>query len=497
MSWAVPDDLIAKAIQETQSTAPRLLPADPGLRACADNIEAATGWISSVVNTAFTASREELVAASKPGSGVRPVAIWDVPSRVLYRALVNTVAEALLPLDRGADQWAAFKRSPLETVCRYVVATDIASCYQYIDHALLAEELHVRGCDHRSVDAVIRLLAEANGRSYGLPQQSWSSDVLAEVFLDKIERALIRQGLQVSRYNDDFRFACASWSKAVEAIELFADIARQHGLAINDQKTLTWKRRNYERSLDELERQRQAIADEAEFEVWADADYDDVMDGLYTPSGVQMEAASKILHLWRAGAGRTTIARQPSARRRALAELLPEALWTLTNDDEPVDGDVKDAMQILRYGRHRTPQLAAYLASKPDSRLVVETFGNIVQRGAYLSRWQTWWMLTSVAMKPGFTSGPRSRVRNDWLRGALNATLPGGIVAANAGLTMARLGEADLARLMTMYDRASATVRPTLVAAIARAKPPANIRRSIQEESRLHKLIWERELHGD
>ena len=84
---------------------------------------------------------------------VRPVAVWDVPSRVLPSAREHPRPSACA-LDRGAEQWADFKRSPLETECRYVVATDITSCYQYIDHALLAEELHVRGCDPRSVDAL-------------------------------------------------------------------------------------------------------------------------------------------------------------------------------------------------------------------------------------------------------------------------------------------------------------------------------------------------------
>ncbi len=496
MPFTIPDDLIATAIHDVQSTAPRLLPVDPGLQACADNIEAATGWISSVVNTSFTPAREEVVATSKPGSGVRPVAIWDLPSRVLYRALTNKISQALPPLDRGAEQWTAFKRSPLEVDCRYIVTTDIASCYQYIDHALLAEELHVRGSDHQSIEAVIRLLAEVGDRSYGLPQQSWASDVLAEAILTKIERALIRRGIRVTRYNDDFRFACPSWSKAVEAIELFAEITRQHGLAMNDQKTLTWKPHTYERSLDELVEQRKAITDEVEFGLWTEADYDEVMDGLFTPTAVQIDAAVKVLHLWTAGARGSTYARQQSTRRRALAELLPEALRTLTNADDPGSEEIKDALQVLRYNRHRTPQLAAYLAPKPTSGTVTEAFGKLLQRGAYLNSWQTWWMLTSIAGKPGFTTGPGSRARTDWLRTTQNATSPAGIVTANAALAMSRLGEADLEHMMKTYDRVSGTVRPTLVAAIAHAKPPASVRRSIEQESRLHTLIWERELHG-
>lgn len=496
MPFAVPEDLIARAIRGVQSTAPRLLPADPGLQACVDNVEAAAKWISSVVNATFTPSREEVVAASKPGSGVRPVAIWDLPSRVLFRALTDKIAVALPPLERGAEQWKAFKWSPLKVDCRYIVTTDITSCYQYIDHALLAEELHVQGGDHQSVEAVVHLLAEIGSRSYGVPQQSWASDVLAEAFLDKIERALIRRGVQVTRYNDDFRFACASWSKAVEAIELFADIARQHGLAMNDQKTFTWKRATYEQSLVEMQEQRTAITDEVGFGAWTEADYEEAMSRLFTPTAVQNKGAAKLLHLWRTGARRTNHARRPSARQRALAELLPEALRTLTSPNDPGDEEIKDALQVLRYARHQTPQLAAYLASKPASAVLQEAFGDLLQRRAYLNSWQTWWMLTSLAGKPGFTTGRSGRVRSSWLQRAKDATSPAGIVGANAALAMSRLGEVDLEHLMRMYDRASATVRPTIVAAIARANPPTNIRRSIEQESRLHKLVWEREVQG-
>jgi RNA-directed DNA polymerase len=496
MPFAVPDDLIATAIRDVHSTAPRLLPADPGFQVCANNVEVATEWISSVVNAAFIPSREEVVATSKPASGVRPVALWDIPSRVLYRALTNKIAQALPPLDRSAELWNAFKRSPLATDCRYIVTTDIASCYQYIDHALLAEELHVRGGDHQSIEAVVRLLAEVGGRGYGLPQQSWSSDVLAEAILDKIERALIRRGVQVNRYNDDFRFACSSWSKAIEAIELFADTARQHGLAMNDQKTFAWKRGTYERSLDEMVEQREAITKEVEFGEWTEADYEQAMSRLFTPTAVQVKGAVKVLHLWAVGARRTTHLRQPSARRRALAELLPEALLTLANGDDPGGEEIKDALQVLRFSRHRTPQLAAYLAAETVSGVVTEPFGELLQRGAYLNNWQTWWMLTSVASNPGFKTGPGSRVRTGWLRAAQDAESPGGIVSANAALISSRLGEASLDDLMRMYDRASAIVRPTVVAAIARAKPPKNIRRSIERESLLHQLIWEREPKG-
>lgn len=120
------------------------------------------------------------------------------------------LAEILPKVNRGREQWRTFQRLPLKHDDRYVLTADITACYQHIDHGLLSEEILVRGGDQRTIDALAALLSTTSGRSYGLPQQSRASDVLAEAFLDRLERALVRRGLRASRHNDDFRFVCRS-----------------------------------------------------------------------------------------------------------------------------------------------------------------------------------------------------------------------------------------------------------------------------------------------
>jgi retron-type reverse transcriptase len=149
--------------------------------------------------------------------------VWDLPSRLLYRALVARIEDVLPKLNRGCEYWRAFQRLPLEQDGRYVLTADIAACYQYIDHELLSEELRVRGGDQRVVDALAALLSATGGRSYGLPQQSRASDGLAEAFLDRLERALMRRGLRAFRHNDDFRFVCRSWSEVIRAVEVLSE----------------------------------------------------------------------------------------------------------------------------------------------------------------------------------------------------------------------------------------------------------------------------------
>lgn len=108
---------------------------------------------------------------------------------------------------RSSDAWRKFEREPLASTPAggYIVTADIASCYELIDHALLGQELLVQTGNSPLAEALLTLLRETSGRSYGIPQQCSASDLLAEVFLDKLERSLHQRGLTVSRYNDDFR----------------------------------------------------------------------------------------------------------------------------------------------------------------------------------------------------------------------------------------------------------------------------------------------------
>ena len=168
----------------------------PTLQARRDEVAAcALGRIGG----AFVPTPEEVVPVSKAGHGMRPVAVWDLPSRLAYRALADRLRPGLPPVDRGKAAYRVFLRAPLAGGPRYVVASDIIACYEQIDHALLSAELVAQTGDHAAVDAIAWLLRSAGGRAYGLPQQSPASDLLADAFLRRLERALVRRGLKVSR----------------------------------------------------------------------------------------------------------------------------------------------------------------------------------------------------------------------------------------------------------------------------------------------------------
>jgi hypothetical protein len=77
------------------------------------------------------------------------------------------------------------------------------------------------------------------GKSFGLPQLLDPSDELSEVYIDRVERALLRSGLAVWRFNDDFRIASRTYADSLNCIEALDHAARAVGLVISESKTVT------------------------------------------------------------------------------------------------------------------------------------------------------------------------------------------------------------------------------------------------------------------
>ena len=448
-------------------------------------------WANGRLQGEFVPTREETVAVSKLGHGVRPVAVWDLPSRLAYSALTARLMPALPAVGRGRAQWRAFQRAPLEHPGKYVVASDIAACYQYIDHGLLTEELLVQTGEHAVVETVTALLRETGGRAYGLPQQSDASDVLAEAFLARLERALVRRGLLVARYNDDFRFSCGTWSEATRAIEVLAEEARLLGLTANDMKTVTWGRTKYEDHLNEADRLRQEIADEAKIDL-TQVDvhpYDDtVVEQPPDQEDVDLLGSVRVLERWASVVGRGNVAMSRKAEHRAVLELLPWALRTLQAHPDSPANVLGLCTKILRLERTLTPAVAAYLVTRHDDAAVLVAFDRLLKAKAYLNGWQTWWLQQPLARLDGFAFGAGSKARLGWERNALTSAEHTPVLRAHAALSLAQHGVITVDELLAIYSRSSTTVRPVLAAAVALLKPAAPVRTAVTGDSAL--CLW-------
>ena len=483
---------ITDALQAELTTSRRLLPAPSHHVALLTQLNEVTEWIEGSLSADWRPSAEQIVAASKGRHGVRPIAIWELRSAVVYRALSNRLAAKLPSLVRSGAAWAEFQREPLTRSGEYIVSADIAACYQMLDHGELARELTVQTGDGRTVEDIVELLTEVSGRKYGLPQQSVPSDVLAEVYLATLERRILRKGLDMTRYNDDFRVNCSSWSEVVRAIETLSEEARSMGLILNDSKVLTYKRTTYEKNLDKSAALREDIATEAEIDL---TDYYEHYDGeleAVIPAQTEVDelAAVRVLERWQSVAGRGHVTESNRAEHAALLQILPVALRDLGKSAVDAPGALDISMKLLRYEQTTTPAVCRFLIGRHDDAALLASFDKLLAKNVYLTGWQSWWLQQPLA-RLDLTKGKGSQKRTSWLRTLFEDAQKSPVLRANAAKTMARHKLVNVDALLKIYDRSSAVETPAIVEAIALLKPSTKVRQAVTGDSKINEWVFD------
>ncbi|WP_255354305.1 reverse transcriptase domain-containing protein [Oerskovia sp. Root22] len=174
----------------------------------------------------------------RAGFGPRPINAVSATARTVYGALAEMLRSDLPPESRGKEKWGIFSKIGLDDEDeRYVVELDMASCYEYVDHVKLQEEIILQSANAEAATALLALLGETFGRPRGLPQLMAASDLLSDAYLQGVERELLRSGYDVYRFADDFKVRASSWGEANEIIENAADISRDYGLVLSSAKT--------------------------------------------------------------------------------------------------------------------------------------------------------------------------------------------------------------------------------------------------------------------
>jgi hypothetical protein len=254
-------DLHAAVTKEAAHDEPQL-PATPGTALLKSSVTDTVRWLQGQLRAGMSIQKGLTVPIPKlVGNGIRHVAIWGLPERIVYRALRDLLRPAVGDANRSKEAHRAFVEAPIEYARRlrsdsrslidrfispwpsseieYVVVSDITAFYDYVDHEVLSNELLNRTGDYEAVNCLVDLLTKTLGRKYGLPQLLGPSDDLAEVYVDVVQRDMTRRGWPTWHYNDDFRVAVKNFSDAKAAIEDLASCARSVGLSLNDLKTTT------------------------------------------------------------------------------------------------------------------------------------------------------------------------------------------------------------------------------------------------------------------
>ncbi|MBP7547296.1 MAG: CRISPR-associated endonuclease Cas1, partial [Corallincola sp.] len=191
------------------------------------------------------------------GRRPRILAVPSVRDRVLHTAIANWLMPRLEPHFERCSYGYRPGRSYLDAVAevcrhrdqglRWVVDADIAQYFDQINQQLLLEEL-ARLIPDQPLLQLIRLslfgeqgrvapLAFGSGPGLGLPQGSPLSPLLANLYLDPFDDAMLAAGHALVRYADDFLVMCRNQAGALAVHGQVAGLLAARGLRLNEDKT--------------------------------------------------------------------------------------------------------------------------------------------------------------------------------------------------------------------------------------------------------------------
>jgi RNA-directed DNA polymerase len=196
------------------------------------------------------------VDIAKPGGGTRRLGIPTVQDRLIQQAL-HRVLSAAFDQEMSAHSWG-FRpgRSAHDAVTaargyvaegkEWVVDIDLASFFDQVNHDRLMHLLGERIGDQRILTLIGRYLRApmdvGDGRhvrrSRGTPQGGPLSPLLANLYLDTLDRELARRGLSFVRYADDIAVFVASERAAERVLGRLTRWLHQHlDLEVNATKS--------------------------------------------------------------------------------------------------------------------------------------------------------------------------------------------------------------------------------------------------------------------
>lgn len=185
----------------------------------------------------------------------RPLGIPTVRDRVVQQAVKNLLEpifeEIFLPCSHGyrpgksAHQAIRKAETYLERGYRWVVDADIQGFFDHVDHQILMDLVREKVADGRILDLVESFLKSGvmEGDRYeesieGTPQGGVISPLLANIYLNHLDRRMGEEGYLLIRYADDILIFCKTEYEAEKALQMAKQILEQElRLTLNPEKT--------------------------------------------------------------------------------------------------------------------------------------------------------------------------------------------------------------------------------------------------------------------
>ena len=190
----------------------------------------------------------------KPSGGQRVLSIPTVRDRVAQAGAALVITQILEREFEAASVGFRRRRSVPHAVAqvrryydegyRWVVDADIDSFFDEVEHEQLLARLRESIPDDEFLQLVRAWLTaplKDGGRlierSRGLPQGAPISPVLANLYLDRFDEALLARGIRLVRFADDFVILCKERPQAEAALQLTEALLRDLQLSLDAGKT--------------------------------------------------------------------------------------------------------------------------------------------------------------------------------------------------------------------------------------------------------------------
>jgi RNA-directed DNA polymerase len=190
----------------------------------------------------------------KPDGTLRPLGIPTVRDRVAQTALRH-VLEPIFEKGFAAHSYGfrpgrgckdALRRvdQQLKDGCRFAVDADLKSYFDTIPHDRLMERVRERVADGRVLKLIESFLTQGVMEGLeqwtpmaGSPQGAVISPLLANIYLDPLDRLMAEEGFEMTRYADDFVILCQTREEAERALDQVERWVRENGLTLHPDKT--------------------------------------------------------------------------------------------------------------------------------------------------------------------------------------------------------------------------------------------------------------------
>lgn len=172
--------------------------------------------------------------------GIRETISWSAESCRFSHVLYEDVGSDNRWQKFERDRWQNMedKKMTLAQGYDYVLETDVSGFYENIEIERAVSVIRqMTGKTTVAMELWDHLATWAEPRKRGVPQGYGPSDILAEAYLDSIDRRLDNHGLEHLRFNDDFFVFCESRDAAIDAQNLLEKWFRAKGLNMKTGKT--------------------------------------------------------------------------------------------------------------------------------------------------------------------------------------------------------------------------------------------------------------------